>query len=147
MEVILLQHVENLGRRGEIVRVRPGFARNFLLPRGVAALATAGAKRRVEQESRQFMAQDERVRLEASTVAERLAALELTMPVKADEEGKLYGSVTAHDLHVALVGQGVEVDRKKLVLEHAIKALGSHDVQVKLHPDVHGAFRVNVVRE
>lgn len=147
MEVILLQHVENLGRRGEIVRVRPGFARNFLLPRGVAALATAGAKRRVEQESRQFMAQDERARLEASGLAERLAALELTVPVKADEEGKLYGSVSAHDLHVALMAQGLEFDRKKLVLEHPIKSLGTHDVQVKLHPDVHGVFKVNVVRE
>lgn len=147
MEVILLQHLENLGRRGEVVRVRPGFARNFLLPRGVAALATAGAKRRVEQESRQFMAQDERARLDATAIAERLAALELNMPVKADEDGKLYGSVSAHDLHVAMVAQGVELDRKKLVLEHPIKALGTHDIQVKLHPDVHGTFKVNVVRE
>jgi len=147
VEVILLQHVENLGRRGEIVRVRPGFACNFLLPRGVAALATAGAKRRVEQESRQFMALDERARLDASAVADRLGALELNMPVKADEEGKLYGSVSAHDLHVALTAHGVELDRKKLVLEHPIKALGTHDVHVKLHPDVHGAFKVNVVRE
>jgi large subunit ribosomal protein L9 len=147
VEVILLQHLENLGRRGEVVRVRPGFARNFLLPRGVAALATAGAKRRVEQESRQFMAQDERARLDATAIAERLAALELNMPVKADEDGKLYGSVSAHDLHVAMVAQGVELDRKKLVLEHPIKALGTHDIQVKLHPDVHGTFKVNVVRE
>jgi large subunit ribosomal protein L9 len=147
VEVILLQHVENLGRRGEVVRVRPGFARNFLLPRGVAAMPTAGAKRRVEQESRQFKALDDRARTEATALSEKLTALSITVPVKADEEGKLYGSVTVNDLHTMLVAQGVDVDRKKIVLEHAIKALGEHEVHVKLHPDVHGAFKINIVRE
>lgn len=147
MEVILLQHVENLGRRGEVVRVRPGYARNFLLPRGVAALATSGAKRRVEQESRKFRAQDDRARSDAMELAERLQALELAVTVKADEEGKLYGSVSVPDLHTALVGAGVEIDRKKIVLDHPIKELGMHEVHVKLHPDVRGTVKVNVVRE
>lgn len=147
MEVILLKHVENLGRRGEVVKVRPGFARNYLLPRGMAAMATAGAKRRVEQESRKFVAQDTRDRDAAQAMAEQLGALALEMPVKADEDGKLYGSVSAHDLHVALVGRGIAVDRKQVVLDHPIKTLGTHDVQVKLHPDVRGTFKVNVLRE
>lgn len=147
MEVILLQHVESLGRRGEVVRVRPGFARNFLLPRGIAALATAGAKRRVEQESRKFKENDERARSAAAAIADRLAGLELAIPVKADEEGKLYGSVSAHDLEVALASQGLEIDRRKIVLEHHIKELGTHPVHVKLHPDVRGTLQVNVVRE
>jgi large subunit ribosomal protein L9 len=107
MEVILLQHVDKLGRRGEVVRVAPGFARNFLLPRGIAALATTGAKRRVEQESRQFTAQDDQAKAQATAIAERLAGLELSIAVKADEEGKLYGSVAAADVLAAIVAQGV----------------------------------------
>ena len=85
MEVILLQHMENLGRRGQVVKVRPGYARNYLLPRGVAAMATAGAKRRVEQESRKFKAQDDRARGDAEAIAARLGEIELSIPVKADE--------------------------------------------------------------
>lgn len=147
MEVILLQHMENLGRRGEVVKVRPGYARNFLMPRGIAAMATAGVKRRVEQESRKFKAQDDRARSEADAIAARLSAIELSMPVKADEEGKLYGSVTVNDVHAALAAQGLELDRKKIVLEHSLKDLGTHDVHVKLHPDVRGTVKVTVVRE
>lgn len=147
MEIILLEHVENLGRRGEIVRVRPGFARNFLLPRGIAAMATAGVKRRVEQESRKFKAADDRAKSDAMELAERLAALELAIPVKADEDGKLYGSVSAVDVHTALVAQGVELDRKKIILEHNLKDLGTFEVHVRLHPDVRGHVKVNVVRE
>ena len=147
MEVILLQHVESLGRRGEVVRVRPGFARNFLLPRGIAALATAGVKRRVEQESRKFKTIDDRARTDATAIAERMGSLELQIAVKADEEGKLYGSVGAGDVHAALVAQGVEVDRKKIVLEHNLKELGTFEVHAKLHPDVRGHLKVTVVRE
>ena len=147
MEVILLQHMENLGRRGEVVKVRPGYARNFLMPRGIAAMATAGVKRRVEQESRKFKAQDDRARSEADAIAARLSAIELSMPVKADEEGKLYGSVSVNDVHAALAAQGLELDRKKIVLEHSLKDLGTHDVHVKLHPDVRGTVKVTVVRE
>ncbi len=147
MEVILLQHVENLGRRGETVRVRPGFARNFLLPRGMAALATAGAKRRVEQESRKFRERDDRARSTATALAERVAAVELSLAVKADEEGKLYGSVSAHDVHAGLVAQGIEVERKQVVLVHNLKALGDYEVHLKLHPDVRSSVKVHVVRE
>jgi large subunit ribosomal protein L9 len=147
VEVILLQHMENLGRRGQVVKVRPGYARNYLMPRGIAAMATAGAKRRVEQESRKFKAHDDRARSEAEALAARLAEVELSMPVKADEEGKLYGSVSIADVHAALAAKGIEVDRKKIVLEHSLKDLGTHDVHLKLHPDVRGAVKVTVVRE
>jgi large subunit ribosomal protein L9 len=147
VEVILLQHVENLGRRGEVVRVRPGYARNFLLPRGLAAPATAGAKRRVEQESRHFQTQDEKARGEAAALAERLAGLDLQVPVKADEDGKLYGSVSAPDVQAALLALGIDIDRKKIALEPHLKNLGDYEVQVKLHPDVRGAVKVHIVRE
>lgn len=147
MEVILLQHVDSLGRRGEIVKVRPGFARNFLLPRGVAALATPGVKRRVEQESRKFKLVDDRARSEANELAERIAALALSIPVKADEDGKLYGSVSPNDVHAAMHAAGVDIDKKKIVLEHNLKDLGEHEVHIRLHPDVRGHLKVTVVRE
>ena len=147
MEIILLQHVESLGRRGDIVKVRPGFARNFLLPRGVAALATPGVKRRVEQESRKFKQADDRARGEATALAERVAALELSIAVKADEEGKLYGSVSPNDVHAAMHAAGVDIDKKRILLEHNLKDLGEHEVHIRLHPDVRGHLKVTVVRE
>ena len=147
MEVILLQHVDNLGRRGEVVKVAPGFARNYLLPRGLAAQASAGAKRRVEQESRQFLERDEHDKAAASAVAERLSGVELSMAVKADEDGKLYGSVTAAEVQAGLAAQGFEIDRRQIVLDQHLKALGTYEVPVKLHPDVRGTVKVNVVRE
>src|SRR5437867_969400 len=145
MEVVLLQHVDNLGRRGEVVRVAPGFARNFLLPRGLATLATAGAKRRVEQESRKFVAEDGRAKAQAEEIAQRLAGLELSIPVKADEEGKLYGSVTAADLQAKLAASGLELDRRQIGLAQHLKQLGAYEVSVKLHLDVRGVVKVNVV--
>ena len=147
MEVILLKHMENLGRRGEVVAVTPGYARNYLLPRKLAMRATAGAKRLVQQESRKFETMDLRVRNDAQEVAGRLQDMELSVAVKADEEGKLYGSVTSNDVHAALVEKGIEVTRKQVVLEHPIKALGEYEVGVKLHLDVKGTVKVKVVQE
>jgi large subunit ribosomal protein L9 len=147
VEVILLQHVDNLGRRGEVVRVAPGFARNYLLPRGLATQATAGAKRRVEQESRKFQERDDQDKSQATALAERLSIVELQVPVKADEDGKLFGSVTAADVLGGLQSQGFELDRRQIVLDQHLKQLGTYDVAVKLHPDVRGSVKVNVVRE
>ena len=147
MEVILLKHVESLGRRGEVVKVRPGYARNFLLPRRMAVLATIGAKRLVEQESRKFAEIDQRAREGANTVAEKLSEASVTIAVKADEEGKLYGSVGPLDVHAALEQQGFEIPRKNVVLDQHIKKLGDYDVPVKLHLDVRGSVKVSVVQE
>ena len=147
MEVILLKHMENLGRRGEVVAVTPGYARNFLLPRKLAMRATAGAKRLVEQEARKFEALDLRVRNDAQEIASRLQDMELSIPVKADEDGKLYGSVAVQDVHAALHEKGVEVTRKQVVLDQPIKMLGEYEVGVKLHLDVKGTVQVKVVQE
>ncbi len=147
MEVILLAHVDGLGRRGQVVKVRPGYARNFLLPRRLALRATPGAKRLVQQEARQFEATDQQVRRVAEELAARLGGVELNIPVKADEEGKLYGSVGAAEIHTALLQQGVTVERKQVVLDHAIKHLGTQEVPVRLHLDVRGSVKVNVVQE
>ena len=147
MEVILLEHVESLGRRGQVVKVRPGYARNFLLPRRKAVLATTGAKRLVEQESRKFEEADKRARADAGGLAERLAEMQLTIAVKADEDGKLYGSVGPVEVHAALEEKGFEVPRKNVVLDQHIKMLGDYEVPVKLHLDVRGTVKVSVVQE
>ena len=147
MEVILLQHVDNLGRRGEVVKVRPGYARNYLVPRGLVAAATPGAKRRVEQESRKFVEQDNKARNDATAVAEKLAAIELTVAVKADEDGKLYGSVSPVDLQHLLVAQGVTLERRQIGLDQPFKQLGDFEVPVKLHLDVRSAIKLHIVRE
>ena len=147
MEVILLDHVDGLGRRGQVVKVQPGYARNFLLPRRLALRATAGAKRLVEQEARKFKTTDQKAHSEATALATRLGEAQLNIAVKADEEGKLYGSVGAAEIHTALVQQGLNVERKQIVLDHAIKQLGTHEVPVRLHLDVRGTVKVNVVQE
>jgi large subunit ribosomal protein L9 len=147
VEVILLQHVDNLGRRGDVVKVRPGYARNYLVPRGLVAAATAGAKRRVEQESRKFVEQDNKARNDATAIAEQLAAIELTVAVKADEDGKLYGSVSPVDLQNLLVAQGVTLERRQIGLDQPFKQLGDFEVPVKLHLDVRGTIKLHIVRE
>jgi large subunit ribosomal protein L9 len=147
MEVILLKHVESLGRRGEVVKVRPGYARNYLLPRRMAMLATTGAKRLVEQESRKFEEVDMRAREDAQGVAARLGETTLTIAVKADEEGKLYGSVGALEVCAALAQEGFRIPRKNVVLVQHIKMLGEYEVPVKLHLDVRGSVTVSVVQE
>jgi large subunit ribosomal protein L9 len=147
MEVILLKHMENLGRRGDVVAVAPGYARNYLLPRKLAMRATAGAKRLVDQEARKFEALDLRVRNDAQEIADRLQDLEISLKAKADEDGKLYGSVTAQDVHAALMEKGIEVTRKQVVLDHPIKSIGEVDVTVKLHLDVKGSVKVKVLPE
>lgn len=147
MEVILLKHVEGLGRRGEVVKVRSGYARNFLLPRRLALRATMGAKRLVEQEARKFESVDLKARANAAEVAERLAALQLSIAAKADEDGKLYGSVGTPEIHHALAQEGLPLERKQIVLDHPIKLVGEYDVSIKLHLDVRGTVKVNVVQE
>src|SRR5262245_20952583 len=147
MEVILIEHVEGLGRRGQVVKVRPGYARNFLLPRKLALQATTGAKRLVAQETRKFEVTDQRARTDATALSERLAGVELSLAVKADEDGKLYGSVGPAESQHGLAAQGITVERKQIVLDQHIKMLGSYEVPVRLHLDVRGTVKVSVVQE
>jgi large subunit ribosomal protein L9 len=147
IEVILREDVQSLGRAGELVKVKPGYARNFLLPRGLAFEATEGNKKRIAAEAKARTARVAGERAEAEALAARLAALTVTLPGKAGEEGKLFGSITATDIAAGLGRQGVEVDRRKIDLDHPIKALGFHTVPIRLHPDVHGEVKVNVVPE
>ena len=146
MEVILRDHVENLGRRGEIVKVADGYARNFLLPRNLALPATEGNKRRVERERKIVETREAEERQGAEAIAARLAALDLSVARKVGENDQLYGSVTNADLSELLKERGFDVDRLKILLPDPIKALGENTVPVKLHRDVTAQVRVTVVK-
>ncbi|MGH7630538.1 MAG: 50S ribosomal protein L9 [Gemmatimonadales bacterium] len=147
MELILREDVQSLGKAGELVRVKPGYGRNFLLPRGLAYEATEGNKKRIAGETRARTARQASEKAEAEALAARLGALNLRLAGKAGEEGKLFGSVTAQDIATALERAGHTVDRRRIELEHPIKALGDHTVAIRLHPDVHAEVRLTVVPE
>ena len=147
MEVILRENVKDLGKAGQLVRVKPGYARNFLLPKGLAYEATEGNKRRIEGEQKARDAKDTAERDEARRQAQALAGLTVTLTGKAGEEGKLFGSVTAQDVADALAAQGQQVDRRKLELDQPIKTLGFHTIPLRLHPEVQAEVRVQVVAE
>jgi large subunit ribosomal protein L9 len=147
IEVILREDIKTLGRAGEMVRVKPGYARNYLLPQGLAYEATEGNKKRVAAESRVRTARNQAEVAEAERLATTFRELTLTLSGKAGEEGKLFGSITSQDIAEALGRQGHTIDRRKIELEHPIKTIGSHTVAIRLHPEVHADLRVSVVAE
>ena len=147
MEVILREHVDNLGRRGEIVKVAEGYARNYLLPRKLALLATEGNKKQIERERVKFEIKELEEQKAAQAVADRMANLELEISRKVGETEALYGSVTSADIAEALAAKGFELDRRRLQLAEPIKRLGAFEVPVKLHRDVTATIKVKVVPE
>jgi large subunit ribosomal protein L9 len=147
MEVILREHVDNLGRRGEVVKVADGYARNYLLPRKLALPATDGNKRQIEREREKFEAKEADEKRAAEQIAQRLAGVEVVIPRKVGETEALYGSVTTVDIADALAAKGVEIERRKLQLAEPIKQLGDFDVPVKLHREVTAHVKVKVVAE
>jgi large subunit ribosomal protein L9 len=144
MEVILRDHVENLGERGEIVKVADGYARNFLLPRNLALPATDGNKMRVARERKITESREAEEREGAEAIAARLSALDLTITRKVGENNQLYGSVTNGDIAELLAGKGFEIDRRKILLPDPIKTLGDNTVPVKLHRNVTAQLKVAV---
>jgi large subunit ribosomal protein L9 len=148
MEVILRQHVDNLGRRGEIVKVADGYARNYLLPRKLALVATAGNKKQVERERAKLDAIEAEEQKVAQAIADRVAAIEsLEISRKVGETEALYGSVTTADIAEALHAKGFDIDRRKLQLQEPIKKLGEYNIPVKLHRDVVATIKLHVVAE
>jgi large subunit ribosomal protein L9 len=147
MEVILREHVDNLGRRGEVVKVADGYARNYLLPRKLALLATEGNKQQIERERAKFEAKEAEEQKVAGAVAERLASVEIEIARKVGETEALYGSVTSSDVAEALSAKGFDVDRRKLQLQEPIKKLGEYVIPVKLHRDVTTSIKVRVIAE
>ena len=147
MEVILREHVDNLGRRGEIVKVAAGYARNFLLPRKLALPATAGNKKHVERERKIMESREAEEKGQAEAIAARLAAVEISIARRVGETDQLYGSVTASDVADFLKSKGFEIDRRKLILPEPIKTVGDHKVPLKLHREVTVPLVVKVVKE
>lgn len=147
MEVILRDHVEHLGRRGDIVKVANGYARNFLLPRQLALIATDGALKQVERERAKFEAKEAAERAVLETEAARLAAVAITIARRVGDNDALFGSVTSQDIADALAAQGITIDRRKIQLADPIKKLGDADVAVKLSRDVSATLKVSVVAE
>jgi large subunit ribosomal protein L9 len=145
IQVILQQDVDKVGKSGELVRVRPGFARNYLLPRELAVLATTAAVNRIEHQRAVALARAEKSKKEARDAALELGAISLRIEQKAGDDGRLFGSVTAKDLEASLHAQGFEVDRRKIQLPEPIKAVGSHVVAIKLASEVVASVKVEVV--
>src|SRR5436305_1534936 len=147
MEVILRQHVENVGQRGEIVKVADGFARNYLLPRKLALPATAGGRKQVERERAKLDTKDAEEKGVADALAGRLSGVEVQIARKVGETEALYGSVTSGDIAEALAAKGFDVERRRIQLAEPLKRIGDVDVPVKLHRDVTATIKVRVVAE
>jgi large subunit ribosomal protein L9 len=147
MEVILRDHVEHLGKRGEVVKVADGYARNYLLPRKLALPATDANKKWVERERKVSEARDMEEKGAAEAIATRLSALDVTITRKTGENDQLYGSVTNADIAEALASKGFEIDRRKILLPDPIKSLGENTIPVKLHREVTAQLRVTVAKE
>ena len=147
MEVILRDHVENLGQRGEIVKVADGYARNYLLPRNLALPATDSNRKRIDRERKVNETREAEERSAAEALAARLASLDIAIGRKVGENDQLYGSVTNADIAEVLAGKGFEIDRRKILLADPLKSIGDVQVPVKLHRDVTAQVRVRVVKE
>ena len=147
MEVILREHVDNLGRRGEVVKVADGYARNYLLPRKLALLVTEGNKKQIERERVKFDLKEAEEQRVAQAIAERIADIDVEIARKVGETDVLYGSVTTSDIAEALAKTGFEIDRRKIVLQEPIKKLGQFSIPVKLHREVTAQIKLRVVAE
>jgi large subunit ribosomal protein L9 len=147
MEVILREHVDNLGKRGEIVKVADGYARNYLLPRKLALPATDGNRKHVERERKIMESREAEEKGQADAMAARLTAIDITIARRVGETDQLYGSVTSADIVDVLKAKGFDVDKRKLILPEPIKAIGDHIVPLKLHREVTVPLTVHVVKE
>ncbi len=146
MEVILREAVEKLGHPGDIVKVSAGYARNFLLPRGIAYEATPGNKKRIAQEKASLEAAENARRATAEEFAAKIEPVSLTFAARVGEEGKLFGSVTTADIAAQLEAQGIHVEKRQIELHEPIKALGVYKVGIRLHADVKPEIKVWVIK-
>jgi large subunit ribosomal protein L9 len=147
MELILRDDVEKVGRRGDIVKVKDGYARNFLLPRGLGMPVTAANKAMIEKERKAHEARLAKEKAEFESLAARISGLRFVAPRKVGENEVLYGSVTAGDIAEFLKAKGIEIDKRKVQLDEPIKHLGEHEVKIKLHPEVLASARLLVTKE
>lgn len=147
MKVILRSDVKDLGQIGEVLTVKEGYARNFLIPKGLAVEANPRSIKALEHEKRKIQEIIKKAKAGAEEKASALSSKTITIKAKAGEEDKLFGSVTAMDIAEALKKEGLAVDRKRIVLDEPIKRLGSYKVNVKIHPEVAAQFSVQVIKE
>jgi large subunit ribosomal protein L9 len=146
IQVVLQREVTNLGESGDVVRVRPGFARNFLYPRSLALPATGSNLARVEEFKRQATQRTETARKQARALADQLGSVSVKITRAVGEENKMYGSVTAKDIEAAYAEKGITLDRKMMDLKDPIRTLGLSEVTIRLHTDVSAVLRVEVVK-
>jgi len=146
MKVILKENIENLGHIGDIVKVAPGYARNYLLPKGLVIEATTKNAKALEHAKRQMEYKKNKVLEQARGLAAKIEALALTLVHQAGEEGKLFGSVTNMELAEKLLAEGIEIDRKKILLAEPIKHVGEFTVGIKIHPEVTANLKVTVAK-
>jgi large subunit ribosomal protein L9 len=147
MEIILRMGVENLGKPGDVVKVKAGYARNYLLPHGLAYEATPGNLKRIQQERDRLDAAENERRTAAQGLAERIEQVSLTFSARVGDEGKLFGSVTAADIAAQLEAQGFHLEKRQIDLHEPIKALGVYRVPIRLHADVKPEVRVWVIKQ
>jgi len=147
MEVILKQDVDKLGKSGDIINVKSGYARNYLVPAGIALLASAQAKAQVAAEGRARAKEQTRQKEDAQKLAQRLSSISCTIPVKVGADEQLFGSVTTADIAKAIEEEGISLDRKMVLLDEPIKAIGIYQVPIKLHPEVTAAVKIWIVKE
>jgi large subunit ribosomal protein L9 len=147
MKIILKENVEGLGARGAIVNVKDGYARNYLLPKGIAMRYTPGAQKVLQQERRMYETKQLQAKEEAQELAEKISSLDLSVAKRAGDQDVLYGSVTVTDLAEMIKQKGIIVDKRKLILNEPIKRLGDYEIGVKLHQEVIPTVRLHVVKE
>ncbi len=147
LQVVLQTNVDKVGESGELVKVRPGFARNFLIPRGLAVPATTAAVNRIAHEKSVAIAKADKTKKEFQAVAEKINALKLTLTRSVGEDDKLFGSVTTKEIENAAKAAGVTIDRKKMQLAEPLKALGSYEIPVRLMADVVATLKVEVAKK
>jgi large subunit ribosomal protein L9 len=142
MQIILTEDVPNLGHIGDLVTVKPGYGRNYLIPRGYAVLATPGNKKQLDHMLRTLEEKRRRLRSDAEGVAARLHEISLTIPRQAGDDDRLFGSVTNRDIETELKNQGHEIDRRRIALKEPIKALGIYEIPIRLHADVTATIKL-----
>ncbi|KUJ96512.1 MAG: large subunit ribosomal protein [Desulfonauticus sp.] len=146
MQVVLRADIENLGRLGDVVEVKPGYARNYLLPKGLAMLATEKNLKLFEREKKKLQEKMDAIRFAAQELKEKLEELEVVLEVRVGEGDKLYGAVTAANIADKVQELGYEIDKRKIVIPEPIRALGEYELEVKLHPDVRATLKVKVIK-
>jgi large subunit ribosomal protein L9 len=147
MDIILKQDIAGLGKTGAVAKVKDGFARNFLIPNGLAVPLNSANLKKLEAEKRSKDSQLEKVKKEAEALGEKLANFSLTIPVLVQEDEKLYGSITAQDLEHALKEEGLALEKDTIILDEPIRALGIYEVPIKLHPEVSTKIKVWIVKK